>query len=100
MIGLSISKCFCQMALGEVDPDSVEKVIGRTSARDEDAWEYVIDIYRGSFWGSCADEAERLFREFLKAGKIEQPKITENWVPNNTSGIWVESENQIEKIEA
>ena len=98
MIGLSVSRCFSEMARGIVDESTVQKVIGATSARTPAAWDSVIANYR-RYWGDYANTAEKLLREFLAAGKVEQPRITFGMMPyTQNTGIWVETEADIVKI--
>lgn len=97
MIGLSVSLCCAEMAQGKVDPASVEKIVARTACETNEQWTDVIESYRRVRWGlSYADEAARIANEFWHAGKIEQPRLTENKMPDTcTTGIWVDSEDEI-----
>lgn len=97
MIGLSISFCISEMVSGVVNPSTVEKIIGGTAAAPEHIDELVAE-YRRSYWSwnGNPDEAERLFRELLAAGRIEQPRLVDGRFPMIYNGHWVESEDQIE----
>jgi hypothetical protein len=98
MIGLSVSLCFRDMAMGKVDPASVTKVVGRTAARDQKAWNYVISCYRKAHWGEdmAGDTAEALLRKFLAEGKVYQPRLDP--IPQYPvyDTHWVESEDQVQ----
>ncbi len=96
MIGLSISLCIMDVIEGRVDPDKIEKIIGRTATKPH-MIEGLIGIYRTDYWRRNPDAAEQLFRKLYAEGKIEQPGLTTGRVPfvRNT-GYWVEREDQIE----
>lgn len=97
-MGLSISLCFRQMAEGKVDPTKVDKIVARSRCPDQDAWEVLIRTYRTAVWDGVEEKAEALLREFLAAGKIEQPRLKpggqtpDMW---GSGGCWVRREKDI-----
>ena len=97
-IGLSVSKCISEMALGNVDPGSVEKIIARTSVRSKADLEWLVKKYREEHWKGVEERAESLFWQLWAEDKIYQPRIHEHWLPSNENGIWVNSEDEIVRI--
>ena len=97
-IGLSVSKCISEMALGNVDPGSVEKIIGRTHMVSMEDVHFVTGMYKHDYWAGVEQLAEALFWKFWREGKIYQPRIHEHWLPSNENGIWVNSEDEIVRI--
>lgn len=97
MIGLSVSLCCEDMAQGKIDPVSVEKIVSRTACSNEEDWLLTLDSYRRFRWDKVyADDAVRIANEFWKAGKIEQPRLTNGKMPDiNATGVWVNSEDEI-----
>ena len=99
MIGLSVSRCIGDMARGDINPDFVSVIIAGTAHefRNESEMAEQIAFYRDTRWIGCEDEAERLFREFWAAGKIEQPRLIDEKFPDveKTGNHWVDSEGEI-----
>ncbi len=97
MIGLSASMCIRDMVKGLVDPATVEKIIARTAVRPDepDRVDSVVRTYRELYWYDDAEVGEKLFREMLADGKIEQPRLVTGRAPMITDGHWVEREDQI-----
>ena len=97
IIGLSVSFCVKAMAKGEVDPAEVEKIVGSTRCRSGEDWDEVIDTYRKSYWRGVEDVAEKIIRQFIKEGRVEQPRlIDDEKYPSIRESIWVDSVDQIE----
>lgn len=97
MIGLSVSMCVLDLALGKVNLADVVKIIAGTMARTLDDWERVINSYRASTWRGCEETAERIFRQLLAEGKVRQPRMTCGLVPiASHEKHWVKSEEEIE----
>ena len=95
MIGLSASCCVRDIVRGEVKLEEVEKIIAGTRGDSPEAIDEIIRQYRRIEWRENPDEAERIFRHLLDAGKIEQPKLKGGRGPWIGDGWWVESEDQI-----
>jgi hypothetical protein len=96
MIGLSVSFCVKAMAKGEVDPAQVEKIVGATSCRSDEDWNRAIDVYRKCYWYGVEDIAEKIIRQFISEGRIEQPRlIDDEKFPSIRESIWVNSADQI-----
>jgi len=95
MIGLSISFCVAQIVRGKMPRERVAKIIAGTKADSQEAWDSVIERYRDIYWRGIEDDAEKLLREMLAEGKIEQPRLVSGQAPCLAFGYWVESENEI-----
>lgn len=95
MIGLSVSSCIRDMAQGLVDPATVEKIIAGTATRSDAEVGAVVELYRGLYWAENPDACEKLYREMLAAGKIEQPRLVTGRAPMIGGGHWVQDEDQI-----
>ena len=97
LIGLSIHLCFRDMATREINPELVEKIIARTACSEPEHWDFIIGTYKEKHWLGFEDEAEKLVREFLAAGKIEQPRLTMGTYADlkASGGHWVKSEEEI-----
>ena len=74
-IGLSVSRCVKDIALGYLDVDDVLNIVGATNfdPSNEKEVQDIIDRYQRSAW-SGVDGAEKIFRRLLSEGKIEQPR--------------------------
>jgi len=84
------------MVRGEVDPTTVTKIVGGTRAANPEAWDVIIKSYKSTFWHDFPDQAEKLVRQFIAEGKIEQPRLTGNtWPRIDGKKIFVESEAEI-----
>ncbi|KND50803.1 MAG: hypothetical protein AB202_00140 [Parcubacteria bacterium C7867-007] len=75
MIGLSVSNCIADMVEGKKNPAIVVKIVSRTACRIPEDWDKVIQQYKGWPWHEFPEQAEALCREFIAAGKIEQPRL-------------------------
>lgn len=95
MIGTSVSLCIGEMARGKMDPRKVTKIISGTACSTPENWDHVISTYRAEYWNGVEDEAEALLRKFIKAGKIEQPRLSEGRYPNRDKGIWFKYKKDI-----
>lgn len=111
MIGISLSACIADMGRGDVKPEFVSRIIAGTAHEFRNPYEMneQINFYRSHRWRDCADEAERLFREFWADGKIEQPRLTEgrfpdvetmatHWVDLESDITWVQNESIVPTI--
>jgi len=99
MIGLSVSFCVRDIALGQVRYEDVEYVVGSTRAATAGDWEKVIAKYKKTYWlwSDVPDEAEVICRRLLAEGKIQQPRL-EGWYGTDiTKGHWVDAPNQIKE---
>lgn len=112
-IGLSVTKCFPDMVIGEVDPACVSKIIAGIGC-PPDRIDALIKEYREWRWAfrirveyrrdnagvdSILDEVEALFRKFLLEGRIEQPRLISGKVPDiyrKDAVHWVTDEGKIQ----
>lgn len=95
MIGTSVALCIGQMARGEVNPEHVTKIISGTACDRPECWDQVVMKYRLKYWVGVEDEAEELLRRFIKEGRIEQPRLIQDQMPNRRAKLWVDSEEEI-----
>ena len=97
MIGLSISFCVQDIAEGKVALETVDKIVAGTSASTDEGMDDLIRSYCESYWCRYPQEAERIIRQLLAEGKIEQPRlVNSSHFPMLERGVrWVESEDQI-----
>ena len=100
MIGLSVSFCVLDIATGKMAIEDVEKIVGSTRAATPEDWEQVISQYMETYWswdGCKPAEGEAICRKLLAEGKIEQPRLENDynypWLGNRKH--WVESEDDI-----
>lgn len=99
LIGLSLSKCICDVLDGRISVKQIDKIVARTRITDEYSLDSVMQSYRQSFWHRDPDRGERIARAMFKAGKIEQPRLHDNYTwPSNDEGHWVEREDQIKLV--
>ncbi len=90
MIGLSISFCISDIIRGEVYLRDVECIVAGTKMRTEEDVDRVIDQYKEHYWYDYPEEAEKVFRQLWDAGKVYQPRLSDNGnAINIASGHWV-----------
>lgn len=89
-IGLSSRECFRDMALGLIDPNQVDTIISGIDIdpKSEDDIMAVVNVYQLNAWKDLP-EAEKLFREFLEDGKIQQPRQYGSIPPHINHGHWI-----------
>ena len=96
IIGLSVSFCVQAIAKGEVNPEDVEKIVASTCCRSDKDWEYLIGAYRSCYWRGVEDVAEKIIRQFISEGRVEQPRlIDDEKFPSIRESIWVDSIDQV-----
>lgn len=98
MIGLSISHCVWDMVKKpeQYSVKNTERIITASVFRTPAATDQRIAAWRNLFWSENADAAEKIFRELLTAGKIEQSIITRGKKPKVWHDYhWVRSEEDI-----
>jgi len=89
LVGLSLSYCIKDIIDGKVKEEEVIKIITRTMAFDEGDWKNIIEHYQHKLWESNPKKAEEIFRRFLEAGKIEQPRTTGKETHSLIDGHWL-----------
>lgn len=75
LIGLSVSGCIRDMAMGVVDEADVVCIIGGTDIRTVEDRNAAARIYRAVAWSKCQEKATRLFHYMMDTGKIIQPRL-------------------------
>jgi len=76
LIGLSMSLCIRDVLEGRVNIEQIEKIFAQTRIETEEHLQETMTVYRQAYWSSDPDRGERIARSMLKAGRIEQPRIT------------------------
>jgi len=94
-IGLSVKNCVADICRGSVKVENVIKIIARTSCRDEEDWNHVIDLYKREYWSYFPDEAEKVIRQLIAEKRVEQPRLKDKPFADIKNGVWVESEKEI-----
>lgn len=87
--GLSLSLCVLDIARGRVSIDQVDKIIASTAANSSQDWYEVIEEYKKYYWSENPKECEHLAREFIAAGKVEQPRLQGKEAHNIANGHWL-----------
>lgn len=99
MIGVGFSSCVCDIALGVHHVDEVTKIISGTRATTDDHWEQILDRCKGKHWSSLGCDpaiAEKIARQLLSEGKIEQPRLrNEGCTPIFGKTRWVTTESEV-----
>lgn len=88
-IGLSVSFCIADILAGTIKEENVEKIMGGTCITDDAEWEELISRYKERYWHENPEEGEAIFRRFLKAGKIEQPRLAGAQYRDIADGCWL-----------
>src|SRR5579885_2675169 len=94
MIGLSLSFCVRDIALGKKNRDDVSVIYAGTRADSQEAWDDVLGRYATIYWKDCP-QAVDIAKELIAEGKIVQQRLVDNRAPNVAHGHWVETEDQI-----
>lgn len=97
MIGLSLSFCIKEMVEGKVDPATVSKLIVGTQCATPEQWEDVLTQYCRVYWIKNPDACDKLARQFIAEGKVEQPRLRGDRF-SISNGIWVETELDIQWV--
>lgn len=96
-IGMSVSFCISDIAMGEVDIDDVEVIIASTQCWNRYGWFDLIDRYKTTYWARFPKQAEAILYELLNAGKIEQPRLLDaELYPFVGNGHWAATPEEIE----
>ena len=99
MIGISVSGCIEDICRGKVGINDFEKIIGRTCCPDERTWRNVIAEYCCGWWNwhEFPDKAEKVLRQLLSEGRIEQPRLANyRRYPLVIDKRWLDSEEEIQ----
>lgn len=97
MIGLSLSICVQNIIAGIIKLEQVDKIITGTKAENAEDWNIVIGMYRQSYWRKAPDEGERIARQLIAEGKVEQPRLINplRFPVLDDNNLWVDSEDDI-----
>jgi hypothetical protein len=91
-IGLSVSFCIRDMAMGKVPVVLVERIVAGTATTN---WDDLIARYRKDYWKGVEDKAEQICRQFLSEGRIYQPRLENGRVPFIGNTKWVSNTREI-----
>jgi phosphoglycolate phosphatase-like HAD superfamily hydrolase len=98
LIGLSLSFCIKDIILGQVQLESVEKIVTGTKAVTEAHWEEIADRYTQVYWKADPAKAREVLNELRASGRIEQPRVDQKIPYNIATGHRVEAtEGLLEK---
>ena len=93
MIGLSVSFCVSDIARGVVAVEEVEKI---KTPIVSPRWDDIIAKYRDMYWASFPDEAERIIRELLASGRVEQSRDSyKDAYADIAAGHWLVNGEQV-----
>lgn len=95
MIGLSLSFCLKDIALGRVSRNDVEKIISGTCMMTPKMEDICFKAYMKVYWKDFPEEQMRELFDWAKT-IMEQPRFSENRCPCIGSGHWVHSIEEIE----
>lgn len=97
MEGRSLSFCIRDIIRGEVDPDTVSKIVcscrpneDDSSRFDPNSWEKILDSYENIYWWEAPEQARALADRFLSEGKIDFPRLRGEAMPFIAFGHWVD----------
>ena len=96
MIGISLSFCIRDIVTKKVALSDVEKIITGTKAATPEHWDDILQRYKAIYWKDFPDEAEKLARDLLAEGKIEQPRLIDGRSAYVGQGHWVTSVDEIQ----
>lgn len=90
-VGLSLSLCIRDILEGKVSLDEVERIVTSTKCRTPADWTWLLENYRREYWGKDPDLGEKIARQLLAAGKIEQPRMNDPMVTSvkPKQGLWI-----------
>jgi hypothetical protein len=87
--GLSFSVCIRDIVDGFIPFDQVDKIIAATAASTPEDWDKEIEHCKKVYWYRKPVECECLARLFIRAGKIEQPRLRGKKAHNIDNGHWL-----------
>ena len=79
LVGLSLSLCIKDVIQGKVSVEQIDSIIANTKCETEAHWNEVFEIYCRLYWEADPERAVRIVRTLVKLGKIEQPRIKDNF---------------------
>lgn len=97
-IGLSLSFCVSDILRGLVNESEVMQIISGTYVENPKDWDEVISDYKKYYWYENPEEAEKIARRLISAGKIRQPRTEGKDVHNIVDGHWLDA-NKVEEWE-
>src|SRR5215475_1810100 len=75
LIGLSLSFCVRDLALGVVAPEDVAFITSGTRCETAEHWDDVLKTYREVYWYKCPEQADAIARQLIAEGRVRQPKL-------------------------
>ena len=98
MIGLSLSFCVKDIALGFVKEEEVERIVAGTHYQNDREFEELLVQYAKGYWNrdNCNPEtAIAIARRLKAADKIFQPREIYSLPPTLWGGYWCEKTTQV-----
>lgn len=99
--GLSFLSCVKDVVSGLVRLEEVDKIVAATAATTDQEWDEIISRYRRFYWSDNPEECERIARQLISAGKVEQPRLQGKEVHRiddriNAPGHWLKDGVRVE----
>lgn len=92
MIGLSISSCIKDIALGRVKLAEVQLIIAGTNGLNRpESRAYILNNYRDHYWSELPN-AESIFWVLFAEGRIVEPRALGGEAPNIGLGHWLKAD--------
>ncbi|MBX4201016.1 hypothetical protein KW786_02710 [Candidatus Parcubacteria bacterium] len=96
LVGVSAVECVREVVQGIVLPDDVKKIVSDLRLIGSVEVDEVAEVFRRGRWSSYGEQAVILFREWLRSGKIEMPRLHGRRPVIITGVIWLNSEDEIQ----
>lgn len=89
MVGLSLAICVADIMRFCVPLDRISKIVAGTKAITEADWQEIMRWNRAHYWQDNPEEGERIARELIAQGKVEQPRLHYfSRYPSIKDGCW------------
>lgn len=98
LIGRSLSFCIQDVLSGRVALEDVEKIVAGTTARTEEDWATLVEMYQGSYWRDFPAEAAELVGQLRAQGRIEQPRLDNPEVHSIADGHWIKDGQVVRRM--
>ena len=96
MIGLSLSKCVLDMAIGKTGIKRIDKILTGERFDSPEEFQAILDRNMRTVWAGHAGKAMQIALELKVEGRIEQVrKVGGRVVPDTRARHWVYSKDDI-----
>lgn len=82
LTGVSLSFCIRDLCENKVQIEQVARIITGTKLASDADFEYALASYKSTYWRRFPEQAEQLARSLWSAGKIVQPRLTDEAPPH------------------